>query len=110
MRLWESVHLWITSIFLTSVPPKGIELLLLQFIRKRCKILLCNIFSLPVAHFVVDYQHIFNFGLKTNIDLEGESRTASLVYNKDNMGPTELATNSFGQGYNVAVPVLPPII
>lgn len=51
----------------------------------------------------IDYQHIFNFGLKTNIDLAGESRTASLVYNKNNMGPTELATNSFGQGFNVTM-------
>ncbi len=68
----------------------------------------CNVAMMYINEAVgvstfVDYQHIFNFGLKTNIDLEGESRTASLVYNKDNMGPTELATNSFGQGYNVSM-------
>lgn len=51
----------------------------------------------------VDFQHTFNLGLKTNIDLAGESRTASLVYNKQNMGPTDLATNSFGQGYNATM-------
>lgn len=49
------------------------------------------------------FQHIFNIGLKTNIDLAGESRTASLVYTKDTMGPTDLATNSFGQGYNATM-------
>ena len=41
--------------------------------------------------------------MKTNIDLAGEARTASLVFNEDTMGPTELATSSFGQGYNVTM-------
>ncbi len=45
----------------------------------------------------------FNFGLKTNIDLTGEARTASLVFNEQTMGPTELATSTFGQGYNVTM-------
>lgn len=45
----------------------------------------------------------FNIGLKTNIDLAGEARTASLVFNDTTMGPTELATSSFGQGYNVTM-------
>lgn len=45
----------------------------------------------------------FNIGLKTNIDLAGEARTASLVFNEDTMHETELATSSFGQGYNVTM-------
>ncbi len=51
----------------------------------------------------LDYQNRFNFGLKTNIDLAGESRTESLVFNAQSMGPTELATSTFGQGYNVTM-------
>lgn len=51
----------------------------------------------------VDYQHLFGFGLKTNIDLAGEARTVSMVYNKDTIGPTELATCSFGQGFNASM-------
>lgn len=51
----------------------------------------------------LDYQNRFNFGLRTNVDLEGESRTRSLVFNENNMGPTELATSTFGQGYNVTM-------
>lgn len=51
----------------------------------------------------LDYQDRFNFGLRTNIDLAGESRTQSLVFNEANMGPTELATSTFGQGYNVTM-------
>ena len=49
------------------------------------------------------YMQDFNFGLKTNIELYGEARTASLVFTEDSMGPMELATASFGQGFNVTM-------
>ncbi len=49
------------------------------------------------------FQKVFNFGLKTNIDLAGESRTASLVYNAKDMLPSDLATNTFGQNFNVTM-------
>ncbi|MCI8596939.1 MAG: penicillin-binding protein 2 [Lachnospiraceae bacterium] len=49
------------------------------------------------------YQQIFNFGLKTNIDLPGEANNALSVFTRDNIGPTELATSSFGQGYNATM-------
>lgn len=49
------------------------------------------------------YQNIFNFGLKTNIDLPGETNNAFSVYTADTAGPSELATNSFGQGSNVTM-------
>ena len=51
----------------------------------------------------LEYQERFNFGLKTNIDLAGESRTEYLVFNENNLGETELATSTFGQGYNVSM-------
>lgn len=51
----------------------------------------------------LEYQDRFNFGLRTNVDLYGESRTKTLVFNNGNMGPTELATSTFGQGYNVTM-------
>lgn len=49
------------------------------------------------------YQNIFNFGLKTNIDLPGEARTDGLIYTVDNTNLTSLATNSFGQNFNVTM-------
>lgn len=49
------------------------------------------------------FQSIFNFGLKTNVDLAGEARTASLLYPVDKMGPADLATNTFGQNFNVTM-------
>lgn len=72
-------------------------------VERSCNVVMMNINMANGINTFLDYQHIFNFGLKTNIDLAGESRTASLVYNKDTMGPTDLATNSFGQGYNVSM-------
>ena len=72
-------------------------------VERSCNVVLMNIaFQLGRDKFV-DYQHLFNFGLKTNIDLAGESRTAKLVYNKDNLRQTELATCSFGQGFNASM-------
>lgn len=49
------------------------------------------------------YQNIFNFGLKTNIDLPGEARTDTLIYTAENTNATSLATNSFGQNFNVTM-------
>ena len=51
----------------------------------------------------LEYFENFNFGYKTNIDLAGEMRTASLVFNENTMRYTELATASFGQGFNVTM-------
>lgn len=47
-----------------------------------------------------EYQHIFGFGQKTNIDLPGETRTDSLLHTEDNMKKIDLATNAFGQNFN----------
>ncbi len=74
-----------------------------QSVERSCNVAMMYINMQSGIDNFLDYQHIFNFGLKTNIDLAGESRTSSLVYNKDTMGQTELATNSFGQGFNVTM-------
>lgn len=68
----------------------------------------CNVSMMRIAQALgaddfCEFQEIFNFGLKTNIDLAGEARTASLIYTADKMGPTDLATNSFGQNFNVTM-------
>lgn len=68
----------------------------------------CNVALIRMAQVIgkdefLKYMQEFNFGLKTNIDLAGEARTASLVFNENTMGPTELATSSFGQGFNVTM-------
>lgn len=49
------------------------------------------------------YQNIFNFGLRTGIDLPGEARTDTLIKGADEMGSADLATYSFGQNFNVTM-------
>lgn len=49
------------------------------------------------------YQNLFGFGLRTNVDLPGEARTDSLIYHAENMKTVDLATNSFGQNFNVTM-------
>lgn len=50
-----------------------------------------------------NYQNIFGFGLRTNVDLPGEARTDSLLYRVEDMKTVDLATNSFGQNFNVTM-------
>ncbi len=50
-----------------------------------------------------EFQKVFNFGLKTNIDLAGEARTNSLIVDAEIMRAADLATNSFGQNFNVTM-------
>ena len=66
----------------------------------------CNMGLIQIANTVgkdtlTDYLYNFNIGLKTNIDLAGEARTNTLVYNPENMVASDLAISSFGQGYMV---------
>lgn len=68
----------------------------------------CNVALMKIAQALgeenfCEFQRIFNFGLKTNIDLAGEARTASLIYTADTIKPVDLATNSFGQSFNVTM-------
>ena len=49
------------------------------------------------------YQHIFDFGEYTGIDLPGEGDTSNLLYTADNMQPIDLGTNAFGQNFNVSM-------
>lgn len=50
-----------------------------------------------------NYQNIFGFGLRTNVDLPGEARTDSLLHHAEDMKTVDLATNSFGQNFNVTM-------
>lgn len=46
-----------------------------------------------------DYMVQFGFKSKTNIDLPGEA--VGILHNKNNIGPVELATMSFGQSFQI---------
>ena len=49
------------------------------------------------------YNRLYNFGLKTNIDLTGEAMTSTLVFDPETMVSSDLAISSFGQGFNVTM-------
>lgn len=68
-----------------------------------CNDALMQIAALMGYDTFLKYQEIYNLGLKTNIDLPGEANCASTVFTSDTLGPTELATSSFGQGYNATM-------
>lgn len=59
-------------------------------------------YAIGVENFV-EYQKVFGFGQKTNIDLPGEARTDSLIYTADSMTAVDLATNAFGQNFNTTM-------
>lgn len=66
----------------------------------------CNMAMIEIAEKLgkssfVDYQKYFGIGQNTNIDLLGEASAQNLMYDKDQIGPVELATSSFGQSFNV---------
>lgn len=79
------------------------EITVADAVAQSCNVALMHIGDAMGKNTYLKYFEEFNFGLKTNIDLTGEARTASLVFNSDTMGPTELATSTFGQGYNVTM-------
>jgi stage V sporulation protein D (sporulation-specific penicillin-binding protein) len=68
----------------------------------------CNVALMHMAESIgvesfTKYQHIFGFGEYTGIDLPAEASTSALLYTAENMTPIDLATNSFGQSFNVTM-------
>ena len=69
-----------------------------QSLMKSCNDAMMQIAAKLGVQRFAKYQKLFGMGQKTGIDLPGEAY--GLIYNADNMGPTDLAVNSFGQSYN----------
>lgn len=68
----------------------------------------CNVVMMRIAQQIgkekfYKYQQIFGFGSKTGIDLPGEADNKTLIYTADTAGPTDLATNSFGQNFSTTM-------
>ncbi len=51
----------------------------------------------------VDMQKMFGLGQLTGIDLPGEASCSGSIFNEETMGPAELWTSAFGQGYNATM-------
>ena len=74
-----------------------------QAIEKSCNVALMQMGDAIGKDYFLQFQEAFGWGLRTNIDLAGEARTVGLVYTSSNMGEAELATSTFGQGFNVTM-------
>lgn len=72
----------------------------MQGLMKSCNIVMMDVSRMEGKERFAKYQKIFGFGTKTGIDLPGEADTSGLVYDVNDMGAVDLATNSFGQNFN----------
>jgi stage V sporulation protein D (sporulation-specific penicillin-binding protein) len=66
----------------------------------------CNVALMEIGETIgrdifYDYQRMFGFGAQTGIDLTGETSARVNVYERDELNIVELATSSFGQGFNL---------
>lgn len=68
-----------------------------------CNVALMQIGESMGAEELTRYQELFGFGEMTGIDLPGEASTEGLLYEAENMDAASLATNAFGQNFNVTM-------
>lgn len=74
-----------------------------QALMNSCNDALMQIAALQGKESFCKYQSIFGFGMKTGVDLPGEASCEGLLFEESVMGATDLATNSFGQNFNVTM-------
>ncbi len=72
-------------------------------LEQSCNVALMQVGEAMGKNSFMKYLSNYNMGLKTNIDLAGEARTNTLVYDPDEMVASDLAISTFGQGYNVTM-------
>ncbi|MCF2681597.1 peptidoglycan D,D-transpeptidase FtsI family protein [Faecalicatena contorta] len=74
-----------------------------QSLENSCNVALMQIGASLGAEEFCRYQKLFGFGEYTGIDLPGEGSTEGLLYTPENMDAASLATNAFGQNFNVTM-------
>ena len=72
-----------------------------QSLENSCNVALMQIGASLGTEEFCRYQKLFGFGEYTGIDLPGEA--VGLLYSAEDMDPASLATNSFGQNFNVTM-------
>ena len=77
--------------------------MLKQALENSCNVALMEIGEALGAEEFCRYQELFGFGEYTGIDLPGEGETSGLLYTPENMDAASLATNAFGQNFNVTM-------
>ena len=77
------------------------QMTLTDAIMQSCNVSFMEIGEAMGAEAFSKYQVLFNYGQKTGIDMPGES--AGIIMPVESIGPTELATSTFGQSFNVSM-------
>lgn len=72
-----------------------------QSIANSCNVAMMEMIKVIGAEDFYRYQRIFGFGAQTGIDLPGEAE--GILQDPELVGPVDLATNSFGQNFNVTM-------
>lgn len=72
-----------------------------QSIANSCNVAMMEMIKVIGAEDFYRYQSIFGFGAQTGIDLPGEAE--GILQDPELVGPVDLATNSFGQNFNVTM-------
>lgn len=72
-----------------------------QSIANSCNVAMMEMIKVIRAEDFYRYQSIFGFGAQTGIDLPGEAE--GILQDPELVGPVDLATNSFGQNFNVTM-------
>lgn len=72
-----------------------------QSIANSCNVAMMEMIKVIGAEDFYRYQSIFGFGAQTRIDLPGEAE--GILQDPELVGPVDLATNSFGQNFNVTM-------
>lgn len=72
-----------------------------QSIANSCNVAMMEMIKVIGAEDFYRYQSIFGFGAQTGIDLPGEAE--GILQDTELVGPVDLATNSFGQNFNVTM-------
>ncbi len=72
-----------------------------QAIENSCNVALMHISAAIGKEEFIRYQELFGYGKQTGIDLPGEAE--GILYSLEKMDSSSLATNSFGQNFNVTM-------
>ena len=81
---------------------------LTQVMENSCNVALMQIGLAIGPEEFCKYQSIFGFGQYTGIDLPGEA--VGILQSPDGMIKTDLATNSYGQNFNVTMQTIDPVL
>ena len=79
------------------------DISLTDAVAQSCNMAMMDIAEAEGVDIFTKYMNQFGFGPQTDIDLPNETNTRSLMRTRENMTDIDLATYSFGQGFNVTM-------